>query len=119
MVKYIVCFLISTLMGMGVGGGGLFVIYLTLCLNYPQILSQGTNLVFFIISVLASFIIHFKRRRIIVRQVLTIILFGSFGSLLFSRIANFVNPSIPRMMLGILLIISGLSTIYSTIKKKI
>ena len=31
--NFIASFLISTLMGMGIGGGGLFVIYLTLCLN--------------------------------------------------------------------------------------
>ena len=106
-------------MGMGIGGGGLFVIYLTLCLNYPQILAQGTNLVFFIISVLFSFFIHFRKRHINIKQVLVVILFGSLGSLLFSRIANCVSPSIPKVVLGILLITSGLFTIYTAIKNKI
>ncbi len=119
MIKFIVCFLISTLMGMGVGGGGLFVIYLTLCLNYPQILSQGTNLVFFILSVFASLFIHFKKRSINMKQVGTIIAFGSLGSLLFSRLANHVSPSIPKTVLGVLLITSGIFTIYNIIKNKI
>ena len=54
-LNMIVGFLVALLMGMGVGGGGLFVIFLTLCLNYGQINAQGTNLLFFIIAILASF----------------------------------------------------------------
>ena len=119
MLNLIVCFIISALMGMGVGGGGLFVIYLTLCLNYPQILAQGTNLIFFILSVLFSLIIHLKRRKINFKQVLVIISLGSLGCIIFSRLANRINPSVPRVILGIVLIISGIITFYSVIKNKI
>lgn len=109
----IASFLISALMGMGIGGGGLFVIYLTLCLNFEQIVAQGTNLVFFIISVFFSLIIHLRKRKIRFLQVGALILFGSIGSIIFSRLANSIDPKIPRIALGILLISSGIYTIIS------
>lgn len=116
--QFLASFLISVLMGMGVGGGGLFVIFLTLCLNYGQILAQGTNLAFFILSAVASLFVHFKKRKIRFIQVLTLISFGAVGCLIFSNLANVVDPSIPRKVLGGLLIASGIYTIIKTIKKE-
>ena len=49
---YILPFLISALMGMGVGGGGLLIIYLTLYLNLPQLTAQGTNLLLFVLAII-------------------------------------------------------------------
>ena len=110
-------FFIAVLMGMGVGGGGLFVIFLTLCMNYGQILAQGTNLCFFILSALSSLFIHFKRRKINLKQVLTMIAFGSVGAILFSSLANKIDPQIPQRVLGGILIFSGFLTLYKCIKK--
>ena len=81
-------FLIAVLMGMGIGGGGLFVIYLTLCLNYGQVLAQGTNLIFFVLSIL------------------------------FSNLVHNVNPKIPKILLGALLIVSGIYAFIRNIKIK-
>ena len=41
-------FLTALLAGMGVGSGGLFVVFLTVFLDYPQLAAQGLNLYFFI-----------------------------------------------------------------------
>ena len=118
-MKFIATFLISALMGMGVGGGGLFVIYLTLCLGYEQMIAQGTNLLFFLIAGIASLFYHFKKRRIILWQVILMITFGSVGSILFSKLALSLDPKYPRIALGILLIISGLIVIVNIITKDV
>ncbi len=117
-LNIIVGFLVSVLMGMGVGGGGLFVIFLTLCLNFGQINAQGTNLLFFILAILASIFVHIKKRKIYFRQVLVMALFGAVGSLIFSSLANHINPEIPRKMLGGLLILGGAFSLYNTFKKE-
>ena len=116
-MKFLATFLISALMGMGVGGGGLFVIYLTLCLSYPQILAQGTNLFFFVIAGVASIFYHFKKRQIVLWQVCLMIIFGSGGSILFSKLALSLDPKYPRIALGVLLVISGLITLFNIIIK--
>ena len=119
LLNIIVGFLVAVLMGMGVGGGGLFVIFLTLCLNYGQISAQGTNLLFFILAIIASIFVHMKRRKIYFKQVLTMILFGAIGSLIFSSLANRIDSVIPKKMLGGLLILGGVLSLYSNAKHKI
>ena len=117
-MRYIIPFLISALMGMGVGGGGLFVIFLTLCLNFGQINAQGTNLLFFILAIIASIFVHIRKRKIYAKQVLVMILFGAIGSLIFSSLANHISPEIPRKMLGGLLILGGGFSLFNTFKRK-
>lgn len=116
-MEAIVSFLISALMGMGIGGGGLFVIYLTLCLKLPQVVAQGTNLLFFVIAGLSSLFYHLKKRKIVLWQVVIMILFGSVGSIVFSHFANIIDPKYPRVALGILLAVSGSLSLYSAIIK--
>ena len=74
MTEIAVAFIIAVIVGMGIGGGGFFVIYLTLCLGYNQIIAQGTNLLFFLISALASLAVHARRRRLFLAELIPIIL---------------------------------------------
>jgi uncharacterized membrane protein YfcA len=46
----IVSFVLAALSGIGVGGGGLFVIFLAIFTDTPQLIAQGMNLLFFIFS---------------------------------------------------------------------
>lgn len=114
----IVGFLVAVLMGMGVGGGGLFVIFLTLCLNFGQICAQGTNLLFFVLSIMASIFVHVRKRKIFFKQVLVMASLGALGSLFFSSLANHISPDIPRKMLGGLLILGGAFSLYNSFKKE-
>ncbi|MBQ9703298.1 MAG: sulfite exporter TauE/SafE family protein [Clostridia bacterium] len=118
----LVCFLIAILVGMGIGGGGFLVIYLTLCMNYPQLIAQGTNLLFFLIAGFSSLLIHLRKRKLNLKRLLPIILFSIPGTLIGSYLANTVDPKIPRIVLGILLILSGGQTafkvVYQIIKEK-
>ena len=54
--------LVAALAGMGIGGGGLLVIWLVLIKHLPSPTAQGINLLFFIISALCALPIHIKRR---------------------------------------------------------
>lgn len=65
----VVSFLVGGLSGMGIGGGTLLVIYLTLLRDVPQLKTQGTNLLFFLFSAGAALPIHLRRRKLPLREV--------------------------------------------------
>lgn len=115
-MSYIIPFLISLLMGMGVGGAGLFIIYLTSFLGTPQAMAQGTNLIFFVISAISALIIHLKKRKFYPVQVVTIVIFGVLGSYIFSHFSNMIDPDIPRRVLGGILIFGGGVSVFLAIK---
>ena len=103
----IAAFLLAALSGMGVGGGGLFVVFLSLFSDLPQITIQGINLLFFIFSSGAAVLIHVSRRKIFGKAVLTMIVFGILGSLLGSALAGIAPASLLRRTFGIMLVATG------------
>ncbi len=115
MLEFLLPFLISSLMGMGIGGGGLYIIYLTELLGMNGTVARGTNLVFFIISAMASLIIHLRRRHFYIFQLIIMIGFGVVGSYIFSHISNEIDPEIPKKVLGGVLILGGGVSIFSAI----
>ena len=87
MLNTVASFIIAALSGLGVGSGGLFVIWLTLAVGTPQLAAQGLNLFFFIFSAGSSLIIHINRRKILWGAVAFLTVLGIIGSLLGSFIA--------------------------------
>ena len=103
-----VSFLIAALSGMGVGGGGLFVIYLALFTDTPQLMAQGMNLLFFLFSAGASLLVHLSQRKIYALAILLMATAGITGALLGASLTEVVSESILRKIFGVLLVISGL-----------
>lgn len=101
-------FIISVLSGMGVGGGGLFVIYLAFMTDMPQLMAQGTNLLFFLFSAGAAILVHLQKRVILWRAVAILVLFGVAGVLLGTRLSAHMDEALLRKIFGTLLVISGI-----------
>ena len=116
-ISIIVAFFISVLSGLGVGGGGLFVIYLVLFTSTPQLTVQGINLVFFLFSASASLTVHLMKRKIFFGAVALMSLFGIFGALAGAYLSNFIEESLLRKAFGVMLIFSGLISLFKTRKK--
>ena len=79
-VHVIVAFAIALLSGLGVGGGGLFAVYLSIFSDLPQLAVQGTNLLFFLFSSGASVTVNLFRRRILFSAVAIMIATGLAGA---------------------------------------
>ena len=103
----IIGFAVALLSGMGVGGGGLFMVYLSLFTDLSPLTCQGVNLLFFLFSSGASMIVHLTKRKILFGVVLTLTLFGLLGALLGSAIAVRIDGDILRKLFGFMLVISG------------
>ena len=111
-------FLIAILSGLGVGGGGLFVIYLVLFTSTPQLQIQGINLAFFLFSSTASLLVHLTRRKIFWSAVAIMSLSGIIGTVFGSMISTQADEKILRKVFGAMLIISGVLSLKSAFSKK-
>lgn len=112
MIRFLAAFFTAALAGIGVGGGGLYVIYLSLIEQMPQLRAQGVNLAFFIASALSSMLFHFKKRNIHLPMVLLVGLFGAAGSLFGAFLAQTLNADLLTKGFGAFLTFCGLRTFF-------
>ena len=110
----LIALLIAGLSGMGIGSGGLFVLYLRAFHGTEQLTAQGLNLLFFIFATAASLCIHLTRRRISMLLVATLAAGGLLGSLIGSRLATGLPGEAVARLFGLFLIGAGLITLLRT-----
>lgn len=103
-----VAFFISVLSGMGVGGGSLFVIYLSVFTSTPQLTAQGINLLFFLFSSLASVSVQLTRRRLRFAPIAFMAAFGVIGSLAGVYLTRFMPEEHLRRIFGVMLVAVGI-----------
>jgi len=116
-IDFIAGILISLLAGLGIGGGGLLVIYLIMVKDISQIEAQGINLLFFVVAGAASLIIHIKKRKLDLKNIIVMIIFGSLGAVAGSFIANLTDATIVKKIFGGFLLLSGIIELFSKSKK--
>lgn len=107
MEAVIISFLISVLSGMGVGGGGLFVIYLSIFTSTPQLAAQGMNLLFFLFSSFASVVVQINRRKIRFAAVTFMAAFGVLGAFAGAYLTRFLPEEYLRRIFGMMLVAGG------------
>ena len=107
-----VMFFIAALSGLGVGSGGLFVIFLTSFLHFSPTDARVTNLLFFIISSLGAFIVHSMRGKIRYKIVFFVSVIGAFGTVLGTVAGSMIGDSLLKFSFGSLLLFSGFATVF-------
>ncbi len=117
LLNIIAGFIIAALAGMGVGGGGLLVIWLTLVSGMPQLEAQGINLLFFIFASAASLLHHLKNRKPNLKITLIIAASGMVGTFFGYAAASAVTPDFLRKCFGALMIFSGISVFFKKNKE--
>lgn len=99
--------IIAVLCGMGLGSGGLFIVYLTLIAGYDQLVAQGLNLYFFIFSTASALMIHLKNSNLPMKRLFTVCSVGSLGCVAGAALAQSMDKELLRVIFAILLILSG------------
>ena len=112
LIDFIVSLLIGVLTGLGVGSGGLFLVYMTLVRHAEQIMAQGLNLAFFVYAALASIVVNLIKKRIDIKILIFVSVFGVCGVLLGSHVLPFISPVIIRKIFGGILIALSLVTFF-------
>lgn len=110
--------IIAILCGMGLGSGGLFVVYLTTLAGYEQLAAQGLNLYFFIFSTAAALLIHIKKQPLPLSRLIYVCAIGSVGCAAGAALAQGLDKGLLRIIFALLLIISGCISLFSGKKMK-
>lgn len=110
-MQTLVVFFAAVLSGMGVGSGGLYLLYLTDVLGVPQYAAQGANLVFFALATLASSLLHLGRGHITLGGILPLLLSGLVGTVGGSLLTFLVPASLARHAFGLFMIVGGAYTL--------
>ena len=105
-------FFSGALGAMGLGGGGILIIYLNLFTQTTQTTAQGMNILFFIPVALVAVIIYWRKKLIVWNIALPCILFGLIGAWLGSSTSSFVDGVILRKIFGGLLFIIGVTQLF-------
>ena len=109
-------FLISLMTGLGIGSGGLFVLWLVFVKGAGQAEAQGLNLIFFSASILSSTLVNLSKHRIIKEAFLPLVFFG----FLFSAVSAVFTPKISSDILsrafGGFLVLSGVWGLFQSAK---
>ena len=113
MLEFLIIFLIASLTGLGVGAGGFYTLYLTLCQEIPQLRAQGANLAFFIVSAGASLIFHLQKRKFNFPLIAIITIVGIPGALLGSFLAARMDTALLSKIFGAFLALCGVSALFS------
>ena len=100
-------FVIGILAGLGVGSGGLLILYMTAIDGIDQRTAQGLNLAVFTFALGAAVIVHLHRREISLSVLGFVTVFGAVGACLGSLLAQGIPTDGLRSALGALLLVMG------------
>ena len=98
---------------MGLGGGAVLIIYLSLFTDTPQLKSQGINLLFFIPTAVAAVTVYAVKKQIQWKTVFKISLWGLLGAVIGIYSADLLGGDLTSKLFGGLLVIMGGREIFS------
>lgn len=99
--------ILGFLAGLGVGGGSLLILWLTLVIHMDPIIARTINLMFFITAAGSVSIFRLRKGVVPWKEILPAIVFGCTGAALFSLIGRIIDQNILRKFFGCLLLITG------------
>lgn len=114
-------FIGAVLSALGMGGGGVLLIYLTVFRDMEQFTAQGINLTFFIPVAAVSLAIHIKNRLVDFKLAALLIPGGLIGVYAGTRLADTLSDSFLRRLFAGFLLFIGLREAYNayrTIRNK-
>ena len=98
--------------GMGLGGGAVLIIYLTVFKNVEQLKAQGINLLFFIPIASLAVIIYSIKKQIKWKITLPFAIGGSLGAVFGFYLSNFIGGNFTAKLFGGFLILLGIKELF-------
>lgn len=111
-MDFLIGFLAGFAGGLGVGGGGILLLYLTAFSETNQLSAQGINLVFFLPTAAAALFLHFKNGFVKWKTTLLSVLFGIPAVFFGFFIAESMDKALLRAVFALLLLFIGVKELF-------
>lgn len=116
-VAIIVGAALGFLAGLGIGGGSLLVLWLTLILGWDPQAARGVNLLFFLPCAVIACFFRWKQGDIPWKRILPGTVIGCVTAGFFSWIGTLLELALLKKLFGALLIITGIRELFYKPKK--
>lgn len=100
------------LSGLGIGGGSLLILWLTVVLGMEPGGARSINLLFFIPSAIVSVLFRLKQGTLKVRSVLPAVAAGCIAAAVFSWISTILDVALLKIIFGGILIAAGIREVF-------
>jgi len=103
---------------MGLGGGFILLVYLSVFTEIPQDIAQGINLLFFLPIALLSLVIHIKNKLTDLKLVGKYLILGLPCAIAGSYVAGITDVAVLRKLFGIFVLYIGINQLYVSFSNK-
>lgn len=100
------------LAGLGIGGGSLLMLWLTIVIGMDPVTARGINLLFFLPSALIACCFRWKQGSIRWKKIFPAMASGCIAALLFSWLGSNFDLELMKKLFGGLLILTGLRELF-------
>lgn len=107
----------GTVTGLGMGGGTILILLLSLFMGLEQHIAQATNLVFFIPTSAAAIITNLKQKNVDLKLAFTISIYGILGAIIGAIISQNIDSNLLRKYFAIFIFIIALHEVYKLYKE--
>jgi hypothetical protein len=98
--------------GLGMGGGTILILLLSVFLGQDQHVAQATNLIFFIPTSIAAIYTNLKYKNVNLKLALTVSSFGVLGAIIGATISSAINSAILKKIFAVFILIIAIYEIY-------
>ena len=111
-VMLIVGTVLGFLSGLGIGGGSLLILWLTMALGKDPLIARSINLLFFSPSALVACALRIKRDGLKIKPLLPAALAGCAAAAVFSWVSTILDVEILKKLFGIVLLAAGVRELF-------
>ena len=98
--------------GLGIGGGSLLILWLTLCVGTEPVTARAINLMFFLTAAGSVSIFRLKNGNLQLKSILPAVVSGCIAAAIGSWFGTWIDHSVLKKIFGGLLLITGLREMF-------
>ncbi|MBQ9838101.1 MAG: sulfite exporter TauE/SafE family protein [Oscillospiraceae bacterium] len=105
------------LSGLGVGGGSLLMLWLTLVLGLEHSIARNINLLFFLPAAAIASFFRWKQGALEWKKVLPAVIAGCISAAIFAWLSRHIDIALIKKLFGFLLLVTGVRELFYRARK--